>query len=175
MGLRGLLSQKKLSILTKWFDEVLNSYPTDSQIFLRKTGDRFANPVGSTILESLEGLYGELVGGMEEEKVLPFLNPIIQIQAVQQISPSQAISFIPSLKKIVSLELKDEIQGNRLFKELNEFDSEVDQLTLLSFDMYMVCREKINEIKIKELKNRQEEVWQRINKTYEKKAARGSV
>lgn len=175
MGLKELLSRKKLSILTKWFDEVLNSYPADSHIFLRKKGDRFANPVGSTILESLEGLYGGLVGGMEEEKVLSFLNPIIQIQAVQQISPSQAISFIPSLKKIVSLELESEIQGHDLFKELNEFDSEVDQLTLLSFDMYMVCREKINEIKIKELKNRSEEVWQRIHMIYEKKAANGSV
>jgi len=112
-------------------------------------------------------LYGELLRGWEEEKVYPFLDPIIRMRAVQQLSPSQAISFIPSLKKIVSLELAKEIQRNHLVEELHEFAAEVDRLTLLSFDMYMSCREKVYEIKIQELKNSSEQVWQRIRMIYE--------
>ncbi|MDH4265855.1 MAG: RsbRD N-terminal domain-containing protein [Deltaproteobacteria bacterium] len=169
MNLQDLLFKKKLPILTQWFDEVLSTYPADSQNFIREKGNRFANPVGATIVESLEGLYGELLRGWEEEKVLPFLDPIIRMRAVQQLSPSQAISFIPALKKIVSLELDKEIKRNHLVEELHEFAAEVDRLTLLSFDMYMSCREKVHEIKIQELKNSSEKVWQRIRMLYEKK------
>jgi hypothetical protein len=169
MNLQDLLFQKKLPILTQWFEEVLSTYPADSQNFIREKGNRFANPVGATIVESLEGLYGELLRGWEEEKVLPFLDPIIRMRAVQQLSPSQAISFIPALKKIVSLELDKEIKRNHLVEELHEFAAEVDRLTLLSFDMYMSCREKVHEIKIQELKNSSEKVWQRIRMLYEKK------
>ncbi len=168
MNLKDLLFQKKLPILTQWFEEVLSTYPADSQNFIKEKGNRFANPVGATIGESLEGLYGELLRGWEEEKVYPFLDPIIRMRAVQQLSPSQAISFIPSLKKIVSLELAKEIQRNHLVGEFQEFAAEVDRLTLLSFDRYMSCREKVYEIKIQELKNSSEQVWQRIRMIYEK-------
>jgi len=169
MNLQDLLFKKKLPILTQWFDEVLSTYPADSQNFIREKGNRFANPVGATIVESLEGLYGELLRGWEEEKVLPFLDPIIRMRAVQQLSPSQAVSFIPALKKIVSLELAEEIQRNHLVEEFHEFGAEVDRLTLLSFDLYTSCREKVHEIKIQELKNSSEKVWQKIRMIYEKK------
>ncbi len=167
MKLKDLLLQNRSTILTKWFEEALSAYPADSQNFFREKLNRFGNPVGSTIGESLEGLYGELLRGWEEEKILPFLDPMIRMRAVQQLSPSQAISFIPSLKKIVNLELAKEIQRNHLVEEFQEFAVEVDRLTFLSFDLYMSCREKVHAIKIKELKDSSEKVWQRIRMIYE--------
>ncbi len=152
MKLKDLLWQRRSTILHQWFEEALAAYPAVGQDFFRDKKSRFENPVGSTIRESLEGLYGELLRGWKEEKILPFLDDLIRLRAVQQLSPSQAVSFLPSLKKIVRLELAREIEHPGLFDEFQDFAADVDRLTLLSFDLYMSCREKVHEIKIKELK-----------------------
>lgn len=54
---------------------------------------------------------------------------------------------------MVREELKKEIKENQLSEELVMFDSMIDNLALLSFDIYMKCREKIYELKVNELKN----------------------
>ncbi len=153
MKLKDLLWQKRSTILTQWFEGALAAYPAVGQNFFRDKKSHFENPVGSTIRESLEGLYGELLRGWEEEKILPFLDALIRLRAVQQLSPSQALSFLPSLKKIVRLELAQEMERQPLLEEFQDFAADVDRLTLLSFDLYMRCREKVHEIKINELKN----------------------
>ena len=152
MKLKDLLGEKRSTILKQWFEEALAAYPAVGQDFFRDKMGRFENPVGSTIRESLGGLYGELLRGWEEEKILPFLDTLIRLRAVQDLSPSRAVSFIPSLKKIVRLELAQEIGRQHLLEEFQDFAADVDRLTLLSFDLYMRCREKVHEIKIKELK-----------------------
>ncbi len=153
MKLKDFLWQKRSTILTQWFEEALAAYPAVGKNFFRDKKSRFENPVGSTIRESLEGLYGEFLRGWEEERILPFLDALIRLRAVQQLSPSQAVSFLPSLKKIVRLELAREAGCQHLLEEFQDFAAEVGRLTLLSFDLYMSCREKVHEMKIKELKS----------------------
>ncbi len=153
MKLKDLLCRKRSTILTLWFEEALAAYPAAGQDFFRGQKSRFENPVGSTLRESLEGLYGELLRGGEEERILPLLDPLIRLRAVQQLSPSQTVSFIPALKRIVRHELAQEKEGRHLLEEFQDFAAEVDRLALLSFDLYMSCREKVHEIRIKELKS----------------------
>jgi hypothetical protein len=153
MKLKDLLSRKRPAILAQWFEEALRVYPAGSQGFFREEMNGFGNPVGSTIRESLGGLYEELLRGWEKENILPLLDPLIRMRAVQQCSPSQAVSFIFSLKKIVQEELTREIRGHPLLEEFQDFAGEVDRLTLFAFDLYMSCREKVHEMKVKELKN----------------------
>ena len=166
MKLKDLLLRNRVTLLTRWFEEALRAYPADAQNFFREKMNRFGNPVGSMIGESLEGLYGELLRGWKEEEIFPFLDPLIRMRAVQQLLPSQALSFIPSLKKIVRIELAQEMQRHHLLGEFQDFAAEVDRLTLLSFDLYMGCREKVHEIKIKELKGSSEKIWKKIEKIY---------
>ncbi|MCL0091586.1 RsbRD N-terminal domain-containing protein, partial [Dehalococcoidales bacterium] len=110
--------------------------------------DRFANPVGYTISKEIEVLYEELIDGMNFDKLSTSLDNIIKIRAVQDFSPSQAIAFIFLLKKAVKEELADEIGGNWWLK----FESRIDKLALLAFDIYMKCREKIYQIKVNKVK-----------------------
>jgi len=167
--LTNLLLQKRSTILQKWFHLILETYPADTQRFLKEQKNRFANPVGSTIFHGIEGLFEELLRGMDCEKLLPFLDNIIRIRAVQDFSPSQAIVFIPLLKKIIREELESEIRENRLLEELLEFESRIDQLALQAFDIYMRCREKVYEIQAKELRNRSSKLLERINLIHEKR------
>ena len=87
MGIKDLLAQNRSAIVQKWFDRIVKTYPANSQKFIKEQKDPFANPVGSTILRGIEGLYAELLGEMETAKVTNDLDPMIRIQAVQDFPP----------------------------------------------------------------------------------------
>ncbi len=162
MGVIDLLSQKRTTIVQKWFDRIVQTYPAKGQNFIKEQKDRFANPVGSTILQAVEGLYAELLREMETGKVTKYLDSLMRVQAVQGFPPSEALSFIPSLKGIIRGELKREMQEMRVIEELSQFETRIDQLTLLAFDHYMRCREKIYEIRMQEMRAQSAGVMERI-------------
>jgi hypothetical protein len=153
MDLKGLLVGKKSSILQRWLDLTLETYPPEAQNFLGKEGDPFGNPIGSTIRNGLEDIYRELLRG-EDSQIGPFLEDIVKIRAIQNFSPSVAIAFLLFLKQVIKEEMGKEIQENWLFGELWELEARIDRLTFRTFDLYMECREKLHRIRIKELKNR---------------------
>jgi len=152
MNFKDLLSKRKSAIKNKWFDYVINDYPADSSDFLRKQKDRFLNPVGQTLLENINGLFDEIVLDPASEALYPYLNDIIRIKAVQNFSPSKAVSFIFLLKRVVREELESDIEKNKLAEELRSFESQIDKLALLAFDIYMKCRETIYDIRVREIK-----------------------
>lgn len=151
MSLREILFAKRSNIIGQWFDEILSSYPPDTIKFLRSQRDPFANPVGYNIRQGIEGLFDELLKDSPVE-LSSFLDNIIRIRAVQDLTPSQAVSFIFSLKDILREELSAELSDG-LSQEYMDFEKRIDDLALLSFDLFMQCREKIYELKAKEVKN----------------------
>ena len=153
MKLENLLFQKSSTILARWIDLTLGTYPSDAHRFLKKQKDRFANPVGTTISREIENLYHELLRGMHTENLSPLLDRIIRIRAVQDFSPAQAIAFIFILKGVIRSELEKELREKELAEELLAFESRIDDLALLAFDIYMKCREKIYEIRVNETTN----------------------
>ena len=62
--------------------------------------------------------------------------------------------FIFLLKKVIRDLLKKEIQAHQLYEELLAFESKIDELALIGFNIFMGCREKIAELKASEMKNR---------------------
>jgi hypothetical protein len=154
MRLNTLLAQKKSAIVKKWFAATVETYPADTAKFLKSQKDPFANPVGRTIYQGLASLFDELLKETNHETMQSFLDPIIRIRAVQNFSPSQATSFIFFLKKAIRENIKEEDSRGRLLSELLFFESKIDELGLLAFNLYMNCREKIYELKANEMKNR---------------------
>jgi hypothetical protein len=154
MNLNDYLKEKKSAILKKWFDAVAETYPNETSTFLKKQKAQFTNPVGYTLSEGVEHLFDALLQGMMPDTVSRFLDSIIRIRAIQEFSPSEAVSFIFQLKKVVRQELGKEILGQQgIAEELAAFESAVDDLALFSFDLFMKCREKIYELKANEAKN----------------------
>jgi hypothetical protein len=155
MRLQELLAQNKTAIIDKWFGVVVDSYPADTARFIKTQKNPFSNPVGGTTLKGLTGLIDELLGEMNSDAINSFLDPIIRIRAVQSFTPSQATSFVFSLKKIIRNQLnKSDLNDNGLLTELSEFDNKIDVIGLMAFDVYMKCREKIYQIKANEERNR---------------------
>jgi hypothetical protein len=153
MMLEDLLLRKASSILHRWRDAVLETYPADSQRFLRKQTDPFANPVGTTLSRELENLYEEILRHKETEKLDATLDRIIRIRAVQDFSPGQAVAFVLMLKEAVRSELQSEIAEGNFGEELHRFECRIDEISLRAFDLYMKCKEKIFEIRVHESRN----------------------
>jgi hypothetical protein len=143
-----ILKERKQTILDSWFQNVAESYPEETTRFLGRKGDRFANPVGHALRQGLGGLLEGLLSGAQPEDLAPHLDEIVRIRAVQEFSPSVAVKFVFSLKKIVS-----DVCGEEQPKGREDFDAAVDRLGLQAFDNYMACRERLFEIKVKELRD----------------------
>ena len=153
MKLEKLLSEKGPAILDRWLKLILESYPADTQRFLKKQKDPFANPVRHTISREIENIYKELLQGLDREKVSPFLDRIIRIRAVQDFPPSQALDFIFLLKKVIREALGKEVGEHQLSDDLLVLESKIDDLALIAFDVYMACREKLYSLSANEARN----------------------
>jgi len=153
MTLTDLLNQKKPMIIARWLRVIFDSYPPETAIFLKKEKDRFDNPMGSLISEGIAKLYETLLVEMETDQVLAALDEIIRIRALQNFSPGKALAFIFLLKDVIRQELAKELREGDP-EELLELESRIDGLVLLGFEVYTTRREKLNEIRINEMKNR---------------------
>ena len=153
MELENLLSENKAPILKRWLKYLLETYPEDSQRFLKAQKDPFANPVRHAFEKDLHRIYNDLLTGMDRTRVAPFLDNIIGIRAVQDFSPSRAISFIFDLKQVIREALSKEIGEKNLQQELLDFDRKIDECGLLAFDVFMERREKLYELRANEAKN----------------------
>ncbi len=90
---------------------------------------------------------------MEADQLSSPLEKIIQIRSVQDFSPSQAVAIVSLLKKAVQEEMKgNKIEMNGMMEEWFDLESRIDQLSLRAFDIYTTYRERIHEIRIKEVK-----------------------
>ncbi len=163
MDLKDLLDNHRPNIIKKWRDLILASYPESTQRFLVKEKSQFANPVGHVIDRDIETLYDELVKGEDIDKISSCLDNIIRIRAVQDFKPSHAISFVLELKKIIREELKEKRVENGFWNQLQAFDTRVDEVALLAFDIFSKCRQKIYDIRVNEVKNQVGRLLERAN------------
>lgn len=153
MNLLDIASTKKRSIVDKWYGQIIATYPEPTARFLEGEQDAFANPVGHTIYRALEGLVeGFFQGEAGSEAISAHLDSIIRIRAVQELSPSEALTFIFQGKQIFKEELAQEISAQKIAPE--RLEAWIDGLALDAFDLYMQCRQQVYELRIKEVKNR---------------------
>jgi hypothetical protein len=146
--LREVLTQKRNAIVKKWLARTLLTYPENTAGFLLHDKDPFRNPVGHTLAEGLRTLFEALLDGVDTARVMPVLEGIVRIRAVQDFSAGEAVAFIFLLKKVIRDELEHEMEG------LSTLDEEIDHMALLAFDLFMKSREKIYEIKADEARRR---------------------
>jgi len=152
--LKELLTEKRDSIIAGWREAMAGAYPADAAKFLLRKQNRFANPVGYAINQESAAIFDALAL-MEEggsEVLTASLDNIIRIRAVQELSAAEAISFVYLLKDVIRRELATELCDNGLARELLVFESRIDQVALLAFNVYMNCREQVFRIRTGEIK-----------------------
>lgn len=152
MMLVDLLSHKRAAVLKRWFERIIETYPAGAAKFLGQQKDPFGNPVGQTISREIDGLYDQLLQGVNPAEATTCLENILRIRAVQDFSPSQAVGFLFYLKDIIRQEVQAEVREPAAAEAWSALESRIDELALLGFDVYMKCRERIFEIRAKEIK-----------------------
>ncbi|UCH20581.1 MAG: RsbRD N-terminal domain-containing protein [Deltaproteobacteria bacterium] len=161
MRLKKLLELRKRPIIDQWFERVIKSYAPDTAQFIKNQKDPFSNPFGSVLSKGLAVLFDQLLTNPDSETVKRSLDPIIRIRAVQDYSPSQATAFILILKNIVRENIKNELQDSQTANELLQFESKIDALSLVAFDIYMACKEKIYDLKTNTERNKVYKAFER--------------
>lgn len=159
--LKDSLLQKKSTILEQWFQAIAQTYPLETFHFLVNKKDPFQNPVGHTVSSEIENLFHALFQETERQKIFQSLENILKIRAVQDFTPSQAVIFIFSLKRILWQESLENLVDKRFWEEWMEIESKIDTLLLMAFEVYTQCREKIYEIRIGEIKKQSLAFWEK--------------
>jgi hypothetical protein len=162
--LRDLLREKEAAIAERWLGDALGVYPPDAAALFRREKDPFANPVGCALRTGTRAILEGLAGGADVETLGRGLEDIIRMRAVQELSPSQAVSFVFLLKDAVRAELQKELGDPGLASEMAKLDAQVDRLALLALDLYVRCRERVYELRVNEVKRGVSSVVEMINR-----------
>ncbi len=154
MDLHAQLAQKKKAIVNRWFDRLMETYPADTAQFMRNQKDPFANPVGRNSYQSLIEIFDHIIDAFDRQTAQPLIDPIIRIRAIQNFSASDAVRFVFDLKSIVREAVSVDAGDRTAWQVLADLFARIDSLGLLSFDVYMQCREKIYDLKANEMRAR---------------------
>lgn len=164
--MQDLLKKNKTAILERWLHLILETYPADAAAMMGKDKNQFTNPVVATILRETEVLFKGLCEDMNPQECSSSLEAVLKIRSVQDFSPSKAVEFIFLLKRAIGETLKGEICKELLIDEWLKFQSKIDELALLAFDIYMDCREKICEIRVNRARAEREMALKMMERMY---------
>jgi hypothetical protein len=151
MKLGKILEKKKPAVLKKWLGEIFDTYPADTSRFLKGERDMFANPVGHTITANAERILAGLIKGDDPQSLSVHLEQIMRIRAVQDFTPSGAVSFIAHLKKVITGQLETELNKYSLWAEWAEFETRIDILTQRAYELHMEMKNRIAIIRTREI------------------------
>lgn len=153
MDLSSYLTENRPKLVDQWIDAVIGTYPPDSVKFFKNTRDRFANPVGATIKRSIDLLFAEIIkDNMDPAMVQEAMDPIVRLRAVQEFTPSQALSFIFIIKPILQKALAKQASDPAVQEFLRNVGVHAETLMLAAIDIYAKCREKIYLLRINQAK-----------------------
>ncbi len=150
--LNKLLRRNTSKIVERWLGLIFDTYGEDASDFFQKKGNRFANPVGSIFSTNAELIFSELINRNDKEHLSIFLQDVVKIRAIQELPPSEAVNFVYLLKKAIKPEVIDKRSDSISLNDYLDLQESIDQLALLTFDIYQEAREDINRIRINELK-----------------------
>ncbi len=151
MKIEDFLFEMRAGLEKKWVKMLLSTY--ESPAFLNIHQNRFANPVGVTLASGLEAILKLLAKGEDLSGAAGPLEDIIKIRAVQEFTPTAAVSFVFGLKQIVREALVREKLDPAGMEGYFQFEERVDSLALMAFDLYMASRERLFRVRLHELTN----------------------
>jgi hypothetical protein len=154
MELAALLKENREVVLEKWFEHIVETYPEATSQFLAKEKDRFRNPVGHAITQSIGPIYDQVASAMDGDRLLEALDGIIRIRSVQDFTPTETIGFVFHLKSVIREVLGPQLRIAEKWKQLTVLETRIDRVALLAFDKYTECRENLHRVRNREIERR---------------------
>jgi hypothetical protein len=164
LALAPLLRDRQNAIVQRWTADILATYPEEATAAFGRETDRFANPVGYSVRTGTRGIVAALGDDLDPARLRAALREIIQVRAIQEFSPSQAVGFVFRLKDVIRAELAGETADPQVASALAALDGPIDHLALLAFEVYTECRERVYQLRLGELRRRVGWVADRLNR-----------
>ena len=164
MALGDRLRERSSAIADRWIGEALSGYSKKASAAFERQQDAFANPVGHALRVGLSGVVEALFEGKEADEICPHLDEVIRMRAIQEFAPSEALSFVFSLKEAIRAELGKAVGEPSAGAELAELDRRIDRIGLLAFDRYVGSREKVYQLRVNEMKRSVSKIVERMNR-----------
>jgi hypothetical protein len=161
MSLEQRLAEKRDDLVARWIDGILGTYPPETQKVWRTNKDRFGNPVGCAITDTAGALYDHLLAWNDAEAIKDSMDRLVRVRAVQDFSPSQAVSFVFVLKKILREAFLETLEAEGRLPELLAMEARIDNLALMAFDLYNSAREQVFRMRVDEVKRAQSNLLKR--------------
>lgn len=161
-ALEQALFSRKGAILEEWRRLVLATYAVETHAFLTSEKDPFCNPVGHVLNQTGDALFEIAMTGMERERAEEDLRDIVRIRAVQDFSPSRALSFVDAMRKAIRHEALPMVVEETGFRHLLCMESRLDEAMLVAVDLYVACKKRIDDIRVKEAKAEKERLLKLI-------------
>jgi hypothetical protein len=154
IGVSGLdtLYARRMEVVARWCEAMFASYPEESRRFYASELDPFRNPVGTTLRSSAATLVDAVLSGEWGEGAEAALDAVVRLRSVQGFAPSQAVGFVRHLKECLRqvAATGDEVPPALL----SALDERIDALLLRSFDHFVACRDRVHDLKEREVKAR---------------------
>jgi hypothetical protein len=147
------LRSRRVAILGRWKALALRVYPERAVGFIAGERDRFQNPVGHVMGESLEVLYDGLLADGPAEEMRRALDGIVRIRAVQDLPPSAGVGLVFLLRRAIGEELRGRGAAPTGGVGVAALYERIDRLALEAFDLFMQCREKIYDLRVREVRS----------------------
>ena len=156
LSLAGLPRERRDDVARRWVADILASYPAEAAALFSREQDPFANPVGRCVRAGAQAIVAALCDGMDPEAVRSGVREIVQVRAVQQFSPAQAVGFVFQLRPLLLEALRAEggAGAEVTVEELAALDAAVDAVALAAFDVFTECREQVSRLRVEEQKRR---------------------
>jgi hypothetical protein len=163
MALSDQLREKSSPILDRWLRDAMAAYSDDASAAFKRNKDPFTNPVGHALREGTRSAVEALVEGKDAGQVCSCLDEVIKIRAVQEFTPSQALSFVFLLKKAIRSEV--EMDGGPSFsRDLVQLEEKIDCVALSAYDAFLGYRERVYQLRINEMKRSVGDWLDRMNR-----------
>jgi hypothetical protein len=146
-ALLGGLADHRERLAAAWIEVALAAYPAEAQGFFAKSTDQFRNPVGATIAEAIGALTDGLLRGADPASLRGPLDDLVRIRAVQGLGPAVALRFVFELRAVARKVMAEAGCPEAPAGTGVYIEQWVDALGLLSFELYAAARERIWEIR----------------------------
>ncbi|MCK5741284.1 MAG: RsbRD N-terminal domain-containing protein [Chlorobi bacterium] len=165
MRVRAFLQKNKADLADKWLKMLTGQYSKDGSKFILGEKDQFANPMGFIYSEAIPQIFEAVVERQSTKTYDEPLRRIIQVRAVQDFTPSQALSFIFDLKQLITKSYKADNEID--FCEMIGIFQRIDAMAFSAFNIYCELKGRIWEIKANEVRKRNETMVMRLNEKYD--------
>ncbi|OGR01620.1 MAG: hypothetical protein A2284_04085 [Deltaproteobacteria bacterium RIFOXYA12_FULL_61_11] len=164
MTLIEFLEQHRSTLLERWFEALLATYPAEAVAQFAKNREVFTNPVGSTARRCLEATVEEFLGEADGPRLEQALEELVRVRAVQEFKPSEALDFAFSLRKVI----EDLVHrsGGTLRANLSELEPKYERLLRAALDRYVASRDLLHDIRGRELRDRHFKMLERVEEAY---------